>query len=80
MDWFLHDNGLRFERVKRYVHKNWSCGIRLPADNYMFKVNKNHTTTRYEICSKLKRKTPVYIARGCRYLNKYVYLIIKFAI
>ena len=29
-----------------------------PAGNYMFKVNDRNTRTRFEICSKLKIKTP----------------------
>ena len=29
-----------------------------PAGNYMFKVNNKNTRTRFEICSKLTKKTP----------------------
>ena len=33
------------------------CGIN-PAVNYMFKINNGNTITRFEICSKLTKKTP----------------------
>ena len=29
-----------------------------PANNYMFKINKRNAKTRFEVCSKLARKTP----------------------
>ena len=33
------------------------CGIN-PTFNYMFKINNGNTITRFEICSKLTKKTP----------------------
>ena len=36
----------------------WKLTARIPAGNYMFKVNNRNTRTRCEICSKLTIKTP----------------------
>ena len=56
----------RFAFVKMVSLKGMPCILSLssildyysPTGNYIFKVNSRNTRTRYEVCSKLKIKTP----------------------
>ena len=66
INWCYKKGG--FSIKKAFLHKwlkVWHCWIEhlsWPAGNYLLKVNKRSTRTRYEICSKLTIKIPEHIS------------------
>ena len=44
--------------VKGNIGTKWVCAMVVPANIYLFKVNKGNTSKICEVCSKLTIKTP----------------------
>ena len=58
--------------LQRLFYLFWKCFVlKIPAGNYMFKVNNRNTGTRCEICSKLTIKIP----ERCRWRRSSVFAV-----